>query len=202
MPGRRSDAEALETRAAILRKTADIASVEGLEGVTIGRLASELQMSKSGVIGHFGTKEELQLATLAYAAEVFRRRVWEPAEHLEPGLPRLLGICESWTRYAENPEFSGGCFIAQVSYEFDSRDGRVHDELARVTGRWHKTLIADIQHAVGEGDLAPDTDPEQVAFSLDALAAGMNPAKHLLRRQDAAAWTMRAMRAVLRLPNV
>jgi AcrR family transcriptional regulator len=202
MPGRRSDAEALETRSTILREAADIASVEGLEGVTIGRLAADLQMSKSGVIGHFGTKEELQLATLGYAADVFRRRVWEPAEHLQPGLPRLLGVCESWTRYAEKPVFSGGCFIAHVSYEFDSREGRVHDELARVTRRWHKALIADIERAVDEGDLPADTDPEQVAFSLDALAAGMNPAKHLLRQGNAAAWTMRAMKAVLRLPDV
>jgi AcrR family transcriptional regulator len=200
MAGRRSDAEALETRSAILRKAADIASVEGLEGVTIGRLASELRMSKSGVIGHFGTKEELQLATLAYASEVFRRRVWEPVEHLEPGLPRLLGICESWTRYAENPVFPGGCFIAQVSYEFDSREGRVHDELAKVVGRWRKALVAEIERAVRDGELATGTDPEQVAFSLDALAAGMNPARHLLGDGNAAAWTMRAMRAVLGLP--
>jgi AcrR family transcriptional regulator len=202
MSGRRSDAEALETRAAILRKAADIASVEGLEGVTIGRLAGDLAMSKSGVIGHFGTKEELQLATLAYASDVFRRRVWDPVEHLEPGLPRLLGICDSWTRYAENPGFPGGCFIAHVSYEFDSRDGRVHDELAKVVGLWRKTLIADIQRAVRDGELPESTDAEQVAFSLEALASGMNPARHLLGDGMAAAWTMRAMRAVLRLPEV
>jgi AcrR family transcriptional regulator len=159
-------------------------------------------MSKSGVIGHFGTKEELQLATLAYASEVFWRRVWEPVEHLDPGLTRLLGICECWTRYAENPVFPGGCFIAQVSYEFDSREGRVHDELAKVVGRWRKALVADIERAVRDGELAAATDPEQVAFSLDALAAGMNPARHLLGDGNAAAWTMRAMRAVLGLPAI
>src|SRR3954471_3471509 len=109
---RRSALEAAGTRDAIIRRAADIGSVEGLEGITIGRLAGELEMSKAGVIGHFGTKEELQLATLEMAAEVFRERVWAPAEHLEPGLPRLLGILEAWVAYADAPTWAGGCFIA------------------------------------------------------------------------------------------
>src|SRR5690242_12542535 len=103
MPGRRSAAEARDTRAAILAAAADIASVEGLEGLTIGRLANELEMSKAGVIGHFGSKEELQLATLEYAAAIFRERVWVPAEHLPEGLPRLLATIEAWVRYAAEP---------------------------------------------------------------------------------------------------
>jgi AcrR family transcriptional regulator len=200
MSGRRSAHDALETRSAILHTAADIASVEGLEGISIGRLATELEMSKSGVIGQFGSKEELQLATLELASEIFRTRVWEPAQHLTPGLPRLLGICEAWTRYADDPGFPGGCFIAQVSYEFDSRTGRVHDQLARVVGRWRKTLIAEIEIAVAAGDLPADTDAAQVAFSLDSLASGMNPGRHLHGDTDAAAWTLRAMFAVLRLP--
>ena len=202
MPGRSSVHEALETRSAILRTAADIASVEGLDGVSIGRLAAELRMSKSGVIGHFGSKEELQLATLALATRIFRERVWEPAEHLTPGLPRLLGICEAWTRYTDNPGYPGGCFIAQVSYEYDSREGRVHDELARTMGLWRSTLMAEIDIAVETGDLPADTDAAQVAFSLNALASGMNPARHLHGDTDTASWTLRAMRAVLRLPPI
>jgi AcrR family transcriptional regulator len=201
MPGRRSAVDALETRSAILRRAADIASVEGLEGLTIGRLASELDMSKSGVIGQFGSKEELQLATLEYAADVFREQVWEPARHLEPGLPRLLGVCEAWTRYADGDCFTGGCFIAAAQFEWDGRDGRVHDALAAFTGKWRDALVADIETAVAAGDLPADTDPAQVAYSLEALAVGMNPARQLHGDTDVAAWTLQAMRAVLRLPS-
>jgi AcrR family transcriptional regulator len=199
MPGRRSAVDALETRSAILRRAADIASIEGLEGLTIGRLASELAMSKSGVVGQFGSKEELQLATLEYAADVFREHVWEPARHLEPGLPRLLGVCEAWTRYADGDSFAGGCFIAAALFEWDGRNGRVHDALAAFTGRWREALVADIEAAVAAGDLPADTDPAQVAYSLEALAAGMNPARQLHGDTDAAAWSLQAMRAVLRL---
>src|SRR5919202_2851528 len=145
MPGRRSALDALQTRGAILRRAADVASAEGLEGLTIGRLAGELGMSKSGVVGQFGSKEELQLATLEHAADVFRERVWEPVRHIEPGLPRLLAICESWTRYADGPAFSGGCFIAAASFEWDGRDGAVHDAPAEVTGRWGRQLLSDVE---------------------------------------------------------
>jgi AcrR family transcriptional regulator len=194
---RRSAAEALGTRDAILRRSADIASVEGLEGVTIGRLAGDLEMSKAGVIGHFGTKEELQLATLELAAELFVEQVWKPVEDLRPGLERLLGICESWTSYVDEPILSGGCFIAAVSFEFDGREGRVHDELKQVVGRWRKTLVREISAAIADGDLPADLDPEQAAFSMEALASGMNPARQLYGDTSAAEWSRRAMHAVL-----
>jgi AcrR family transcriptional regulator len=185
------------TREAIIRRAADIGSVEGLEGITIGRLAADLEMSKAGVIGHFGTKEALQLATLAHAAALFRAQVWEPNEHLRPGLERLLGVCEAWTRCAEEPFLSGGCFIAATTFEFDERAGRVHDDLKQVVGRWRRTLVKEIARAVEDGDLPADLDPEQAAFSLEALAAGMNPARQLYGDTSAAAWCLQAMRAVL-----
>jgi AcrR family transcriptional regulator len=194
---RRSALEAAGTRDAIIRRAADIGSVEGLEGITIGRLAIDLEMSKAGVIGHFGTKEELQLATLELAAELFVEQVWKPVEDLRPGLERLLGICEAWTRYADEPILSGGCFIAAVSFEFDGREGRVHDELKQVVGRWRKTLVREISVAIADGDLPPDLDPEQAAFSMEALAAGMNPARQLYGDTSAAAWSLQAMHAVL-----
>jgi len=200
-PGRGSVLQARDTREAILRRAADVASVEGLEGLTIGRLAADLEMSKAGVIGHFGTKEELQLATLDYAASVFRENVWVPAEDLQPGLPRLLAILDAWTRAAEAPSFPGGCFIAAASFEWDGREGRVHDALATVTGRWRRTLVAEIEIAVAAGDLPVDTDAEQVAFALEALASGTNPARQLQGDTMVAAWSLRAMRAVLGLPR-
>src|SRR6478672_13758281 len=108
MAGRRSVVEASNTRQSILSCAADMASVEGLEGVTVGRLATALNMSKAGAIGHFGNKLELQLATLDFAADVFRREVWQPAEHVTAGMPRLIAICDSWMAYAGRPVFSGG----------------------------------------------------------------------------------------------
>jgi AcrR family transcriptional regulator len=198
---RRSAAEALGTREAIVRHAADIASVEGLEGITIGRLAADLQMSKAGVIGHFGTKEELQLATLELASQLFVEQVWDPVEHLRPGLERLLAICDAWVRYADEPIMSGGCFIAAVSFEFDGRSGRVHDDLKRFVGRWRKVLVREISQAIADGDLPAELDPEQAAFSLEALAAGMNPARQLYGDTSAAAWSLRAMHAVLGVPG-
>jgi AcrR family transcriptional regulator len=199
MAGRRSAAEARDTRESILSHAASVASVDGLDGLTIGRLASELDMSKAGVIGHFGTKEELQLATLEVGAEIFRNRVWEPAAHHDPGLPRLLAICESWVSYVAEPSLPGGCLIAAVSFEFDGREGRVHDAIAKWTGRWRKTLIAEIETAKENGDLPAHLDAEQAAWSLEALTSGMNPASQL-HGDHTADWSLRAMRAVLGLP--
>jgi len=194
---RRSALEAAGTRDAIIRRAADIGSVEGLEGITIGRLAADLEMSKAGVIGHFGTKEKLQLSTLAFAADLFREQVWDPSEDLRPGLERLLAICASWTRCAAEPFLSGGCFIAATTFEFDEREGRVHDELERVVGRWRKTLVREITQAIADGDLPAGLDPEQAAFSLEALAAGMNPARRLYGDSAAPDWSLTAMHAVL-----
>ena len=201
MPGRRAAVDAFETRMAILRRAADVASVEGMEGLTIGRLAADLGMSKSGVIGHFGTKEQLQLATIDYAAGVFRRKVWEPVQHLRPGLERLLAACESWVRYTENPGFPGGCFFAAASFEWDGRPGPVRDAVAEVTDRWRRTLVADIRAAIADGDLPADLDPEQVAFAIKALVFGMNPTRQMHGVTEAAAWCLQAIHALLRLDH-
>ena len=134
-------------------------------------------MSKAGAIGHFGNKLELQLATLDFAADVFRREVWQPAAHVSAGMPRLLAICDSWMNYAGRPAFPGGCFIAAVSFEFDSRPGPVHDALAVHMRRWHTQLVADATTAVEAGDLPASTDVEQIAFGLEALAARVTPTR-------------------------
>jgi len=186
MAGRRSVVEASNTRQSILSCAADMASVEGLEGVTVGRLATALNMSKAGAIGHFGNKLELQLATLDFAAEVFRKEVWQPAEHVTAGMPRLLAICASWMEYADRPAFPGGCFIAAASFEFDSRPGPVHDALAAHMRRWHTQLVADAKTAVEVGDLPASTDVEQIAFGLEALAARVTPNRQLYGDERAA----------------
>src|SRR5690349_19638185 len=124
--GRR--ARGARTRAQILERAANLASVEGLEGLTIGRLATELGMSKSGLFAHFGSKEELQLATIEAAKEIFAREVVAPAREAERGLPRLEALIAAKLRYERGEIFEGGCFFETVRGEFDSRrPGPVRD---------------------------------------------------------------------------
>jgi len=179
MPGRRSNSDARETRLAILHRSADIGSVEGLGGITIGRLATDLSMSKAGVVGQFGSKEALQLATIELATEMFTDAVWAPVEDEPPGLPRLLAICHSWVAYLGDPPFTGGCFLALTSMEYGAQTGQVHDALVGVLAQWRRTLLRDIRQAVAAGDLPADTDPEQVVFVLESLAGGTKGAQQL-----------------------
>lgn len=197
MPGRRSDADARETRQSVLRRAADIASVEGLSGVTIGRLAADLEMSKAGVFGQFGSKEALQLATIDLAADLFRATVWEPVEGEEPGLVRLLAVCRSWVDYLGDPPFPGGCFLALTSMEFGAQSGPVHDRLAAVLGRWRRALLRDVRQAVADGDLPADTDPEQVVFVLESLANGTKSARQLHGDAEVQRRCLAAMHAAL-----
>ncbi len=187
MAGRRSVAVALDTRRRILSLAADMASVEGLEGLTVGRLATAMDMSKAGVIGHFGTKLALQLATLDHAAEVFRTEVWLPSAGQQEGLPRLVAICRSWMEYAGRPAFPGGCFLAAASFEFDSRPGPVRDALIAYLRRWHDTLVREISAAVAAGDLPDGTDADQLAGALEAVAARVTPTRELYGDDRAAA---------------
>lgn len=200
MAGRRSLLEASNTRHKILSRAADMASVEGLEGLTLGRLATALGMSKAGVIGQFGNKLELQLATLDFAADVFRNEVWRPAEHVTAGMPRLLAICDSWMDYAARPAFPGGCFIAAASFEFDSRPGPVHDALAVYMRRWHAQLVGDATIAVEAGDLPPGTDVEQIGFGLEALAACVSPSRQIHGDERAAEHAKESMLRLLGQP--
>lgn len=167
-------ARGAQTRGAILRRAADIASVEGLEGLTIGRLATELSLSKSNVFAHFGSKEELQLAAIGFAEDVFRDLVVRPALDAPAGLPRLLAVLESWLGYSRTRVFPGGCFFAGVLAEFDAREGRVHDAVLVGRTQWSALLTGLVRTAVDLGHLPGDTDPAQLAFELDALARAAN----------------------------
>jgi AcrR family transcriptional regulator len=190
-------AAALDTRRTILLRAAAIASVEGLEGLSIGQLAADLDMSKAGVIGHFGSKEELQLATIDLGAEIFRTLVWDPVESAPRGLARLLAVCDSWTSYSSNPPFPGGCVMATASMEFAGRTGRVHDHLASYLALWHELLAAEARHAIVNGELPDDTDADTMAFSLQALTSAVKTAKYLSDDPDAGARCRDAMRAML-----
>jgi len=167
------------TRQAILEAAVDIASAEGLEGLSIGRLAAELSMSKSGLFAHFGSKEELQLATVESARAVFIREVVAPAFEAEKGLPRLWRLCEVWLEYVRGEVFRGGCFFAAAAAEFDGRPGPVRDRVAGIMKEWLAALRRSVAEARDAGQLGAEADPAQLAFELNALEMGANWAYQL-----------------------
>jgi AcrR family transcriptional regulator len=167
--GRR--ARGARTRAQILETAANLASVDGLDGLSIGRLATELGMSKSGLFAHFGSKEELQLATIAAAREIFTREVVAPARAAERGLPRLQALIDAKLRYERGEVFDGGCFFETVRAEFDSRGpGPVRDAIHTDLDEWNALMLRAIRSAIATGDLAPDTDAEQLLYEIEALS--------------------------------
>ena len=193
---RRSASEA-QTRVAILDRAVDLASVEGLEGITIGRLAIDLDMSKAGVIGPFGSKEALQLEALDVAVGVFQRAVWDRASAAEPGLPRLEAICDAWVDYISGEVFPGGCFLTAASCEFDARGGKVRDAVARVLDRWRRVLEHEAAVAIEAGDLPADTDPADVAFALSGAAMMLDQAHQLHADAEAVPRARRLMAQAL-----
>ena len=163
------------TRESILATAVDLASVEGLEGLTIGRLASELGMSKSGLFAHFGSKEELQLATIAAAREIFVGEVVEPAFKTERGLPRLQALIDAKLDYLRRGVFEGGCFFDAARLEYDSRNpGPVRDAILDEFAAWSKLVTDCVKSAQREGHIDQRADPEQLAFELDAIGAAAN----------------------------
>ena len=182
-----------ETKQHILERAVNIASLEGLEGLTIGRLASELEMSKSGLFAHFGSKEELQLAAVEAARMRFVEEVLKPALAAPRGYPRLMAICHAWLNYLVRAVFPGGCFFAAASFEFDGRPGPVHDAVAKAMSDWVLTLEKAVRLAKEEGHLDPRTDCAQIAFELNALFFGANFAIQLWRDGSA---IRRAERAI------
>jgi len=192
---RRSAAQVELSRAATLDAAVRVASVVGLGGLTIGSLASELGMSKSGLVGRFGSKEELQLATLERAAEVFRQEVYDPAASAPPGRARLEAICDAWIGYLAGPTFPGGCFMTTASVEFDAQDGPIADAVRAFMRLWLRVLEDEARTAVAAGELPGD--PADIAFTLNALAVGTNCAFQLHRDERALQRGRRAMAALL-----
>jgi AcrR family transcriptional regulator len=162
------------TRQAILARAVDLASSEGLEGLTIGRLATMLGVSKSGLFAHFGSKLELQLETVDAASVIFEERVWRPIADREPGIIRLAALMDSWLAYMQEDVFTGGCFFSNAHHEFDSRPGPVRDRIASQKQRWMDALVAHARSAQKRGQLRDDTEPEQLAFELDAAGVLAN----------------------------
>jgi AcrR family transcriptional regulator len=200
MSPRRSVAEAQVTRGRILGRAAEIASEEGLDGITIGRLAEELEMSKSGVHKHFGTKETLQISTLDKAFVDFWHRVVEPALAEPPGLRRLRAVCANSVEYLEAPLLPGGCLMTAALTEYDGRPGRVRDAVAAVWTRWRDQLRADLTAAVEHGELPAGFDIDQALFEIVAAGLALNAAMQLDHDQAAAGRARHAIERALSRP--
>ncbi|MFI9051577.1 TetR family transcriptional regulator C-terminal domain-containing protein [Streptomyces sp. NPDC053427] len=183
------------TRHKIARRAVDIASLEGLNGLSIGRLAADLELSKSGIQTLFKTKENLQLAAAEMALHEFTEAVIRPALTAPVGAARLRALTERWTVYAETPLFVGGCFWAANLPDFDSRPGKVRDTLLLHHNAWLARLADELRHAVDAGEIA-ELDPELTAFHIDAVLTAANTAMRL-GDPDAAAKVRRIVNGLL-----
>jgi AcrR family transcriptional regulator len=168
---RRSDGE--RSRRTILLTAARLATVEGLDGLTIGRLADATGMSKSGLFAHFGSKEELQLATVGMAEEIFEEDVLAPALEVE-GLRRVEVLCERFLSHVDRHVFPGGCFFASVAAELDTRPGRVRDRVVEILRAWMTLVEEALAEAQARGEIAPSADRAQLTFEINAMLAEAN----------------------------
>ncbi|MGW0392448.1 TetR/AcrR family transcriptional regulator [Streptomyces sp. NPDC003042] len=161
-----------QTRRAVLDRTMEIASVDGLEGLSLGKIATDLGLSKSGVFALFGSKEELQLATVRAAVEVFVEQVVRPLRAEPGGVAKVWLLCERWLDYSGRRIFPGGCFFYSVSAEFDARPGPVRDEIAKARSDWTRyveRLLDEARLAGGFREEVDAADVPQLAFEFIAL---------------------------------
>lgn len=167
---RRADGE--RTRQAILRTAASLATIDGLEGLSIGNLAAATGISKSGLYAHFGSKLELQLATVEEAERILTDEVVAPALAAPPGLAQLAAACEAFFSYVERRVFPGGCFFAATSLEMGARKGPVRDRLAAVQSNFTAMLSSFATTAIQQHELSADEVPDRLAFELHAILLG------------------------------
>ncbi|UGT69484.1 TetR/AcrR family transcriptional regulator [Nocardia gipuzkoensis] len=166
------------TRATVLRHAVDIASLNGLEGLSFGRLAADTGLSKAGIQTLFRTKEALQLAAVDHARDRFVAAVVEPARSEPHGVARLRALIEHWMVYAETPLFAGGCFRVATMAEYDSKPGPVHDALFRDQRDWVRLLARELRAAATAGEIA-ELDADLAAFQIDAVLCATNTALRL-----------------------
>jgi AcrR family transcriptional regulator len=169
------------TRHAILTTAAALATQEGLEALSIGRLALATGMSKSGLFAHFGSKEELQLSTVDHAAQLFVDEVIAPAREAPRGLARVWALCDRMVDYADRQVFPGGCFFAATSFEFNNKPGPVRDRIEEMLRSWLSYLEHAVEQAQASGELASEPSAREIAFQLDAFAQAANAQYQLFR---------------------
>jgi AcrR family transcriptional regulator len=177
---RRPRAEGERTRGVILRAAASLATVDGLEGLSIGNLAAAIGMSKSGLYAHFGSKQELQLATVEEAGRIFADEVVQPALAARPGLAQLVAVCEAFFAHLQRRTFPGGCFFAGAALEMGTRPGPVKDSVAAFQAGFVDLLRGFAATALEQNELPAGEDPDRLAFELNGiiLAADANFVLH------------------------
>lgn len=173
-PKRRRRADGEKSRRAILQAAAEMASVEGLEGLSLGALAVRLGISKSGLFAHFGSKEELEIATIEAAGQVFADDILRPGFAAPPGVRRLVALGEAFLSHVERRVFPGGCFFAAAAAELDSRSGPVRERIAAFQREWMGTLERQAAEARAAGELDRSADPRQIAFEVNAMLVAAN----------------------------
>ena len=185
------------TRHAILERAAAIASRVGLDGLSIGQLAHELALSKSGLFAHFQSKEALQTETVRFAAQVFVESVVRPTLKTARGEPRVRALFERWITWAKKSPAKGGCFFVSAATELDDREGPARDELLRQQLDWLEMLANVARTGVGEGHFRQDLDAEQFAHDLNGIMLAYHHAARLLRDPRAEERSERAFEALL-----
>ena len=185
------------TREAILARSYALACVHGLEGLTIGSVADQVGMSKSGVFAHFGSREELQLATLDLGGDLFIQSVLVPSLREPRGLPRLRAIFARWAQWVRH-EHDGGCLFLAAATEYDDRPGAIRDRLLQLESAWREQLAQAVELAVDAGELDPGTEPAQFAFEMYALALAIHHDAGLTGYDEAAARGARAFERLIR----
>ena len=185
MPTRAKRPAGERTRAAILHEAVSLATVEGLEGLSIGTLATALDMSKSGVYAHFGSKQELQLAAVDEAGRIFHAEVVAPALVAAPGLAQLVAVCDAFFDHLVRHTFPGGCFFAGAALEMGTRPGPVKEAIASFQSGFTALIRQFAVVALEQHELPADEDPDALTFELNGIILAAN-ANYVLRSDPAA----------------
>lgn len=186
-----------DTRHAVLERAVALASKVGLGGLTIGTLADELQLSKSGLFGHFRSKEALQIQVLNHAAERFIEAVVRPALAQPRGEPRVRSLFHRWLDWARSSPMPGGCLFVAAATELDDKDGPVRDRLQTLQREWLGVIAMSFQKGIEEGHFPEDADPDQFAHDLYGVMLAYHHAHRLLRDPKAETRARHAFQALL-----
>jgi AcrR family transcriptional regulator len=197
---RKARSDGVRTRGAILKGATELATLEGLEGLSIGRLADHIGMSKSGLYAHFGSKEELQLATIEEAQAIFEREVVAPMLEQPEGVARVLGFADAYLSYLQRHVFPGGCFFASANTELDTHEGQVRDKLRALKAEGLEAFADMIRDAQTRGEVDANADADQLAFEIDALLDGANAHFVMFDSDEPLERARRAIRARLGQP--
>ena len=195
---RRAERHGDRRRRQILEAAADLSTTEGLESLSLSRIAAEVGLTKPGVAAHFGSKQALQLAVVESAASAYAAPLAAAEAGSEPGLQRLAALGHAWLDHLEQLAYRGGCFFAAAGQDFSGRPGAVRDAIARCTRRFERALSEQARLAERLGELHDDTSADALAFSVHALAQEANLRRELLDDEDAFALARRALDELLR----